>query len=181
MVAAAIPERPSTRRGPVGYTSPGKALTERWEVMVAAADHRRKPRATPPPRDPAKSRLSTQAFVRGLVLILAAILVGVGITYLLGPTPTAASLVAMAGLFSGIGGMHTWGVLLTAAGVLIAARQYLLGHALAALVLTIWAGCSAVTIAQGTATAASGPATIGGWAMVHLWMLYAHRASRWSP
>jgi hypothetical protein len=147
---------------------------------VAAADHR-KQRASPTPRDPSTSRLSTKAFVRGLVLILSTVLVGVGVTYLLGPTPTAASLVAMAALLAAVGGMHAWGVLLLAAGVLIAVRQYLIGHALAALILMIWAGCSAVTIAQGTATAASGPATIGGWAVIHAWMLYAHRASRWSP
>jgi hypothetical protein len=133
------------------------------------------------PRDPAKSRLSTRAFVRGLVMILASTLTGVGLAYLLGPTPTTPSLVAMAALLDAVGGMRAWGALLVAAAVLVALRQYLLGHSLACLVLFIWAGCSAVSILQGTATAASGPATIGGWAVIHAWMLYAHRASRWSP
>jgi hypothetical protein len=133
------------------------------------------------PRDPSVSRLSTTAFVRGLVMILAFTLTGVGLAYMLGPTPTAPSLVAMGALLSAVGGMRAWGALLVAAAVLVALRQYQVGHSLACLVLFIWAGCSAVSIVQGTATAASGPATIGGWAVIHAWMLYAHRASRWSP
>jgi hypothetical protein len=120
-------------------------------------------------------------FVRVLVMILAGITALTGAIYLVGPTPTSPSLEAMAAPLDAVGGMRAWGVLLLAAGVLIAIRQYLFGHGLAALVLLIWAGCSAVTIAQGTATAASGPTTIGGWAVLHAWMLYAHRASRWSP
>lgn len=146
---------------------------------MAAADHR-KPRGTPP-RNPAESRLSTRTFVRVLVMILAGMTALTGVIYLVGPAPTSASLLAMAAPVAGIGGMRAWGALLLAAGMLIAARQYLIGHGLAAVVLMIWAGCSAVTIVQGTATAASGPTTIGGWAVLHMWMLYAHRASRWSP
>lgn len=133
------------------------------------------------PRDPSVSRLSTRAFVRGVVLILAAVAAGMGFAYLVGPTPTSASLVAMAAMLEWAGGMRAWGALLFAAALLIAFRQYLFGHSLAALVLLIWALCSAVTVVQGTAMASSGPATIGGWAVLHMWMLYAHRASRWSP
>lgn len=120
-------------------------------------------------------------FVRVLVMILAGMAAATGIIYVFGPTPTTPSLVAMAAVLDGVGGMRAWGGLLVASGVLIAVRQYLWGHGLAALVLFLWAGCSVVTVAQGTATAASGPATIGGWAVLHMWMLYAHRASRWSP
>lgn len=133
------------------------------------------------PRDPKGSRLSTEAFVRGLVMILAFTLTGVGLAYLLGPTPTTSSLMAMGALLDAVGGMRAWGALLVVAAVLVALRQYVWGHSLACLVLFIWAGCSAVSIMQGTASAASGPATIGGWAVIHAWMLYAHRASRWSP
>jgi hypothetical protein len=145
--------------------------------------HRKSGREREPdrPRDPEESRLSTRAFVRGLVMILASTLTGVGLAYLLGPTPTTASLVAMGALLDAVGGMRAWGALLVIAALLVTLRQYLIGHSLACLVLLIWAGCSAVSIMQGTASAASGPATIGGWAVIHAWMLYAHRASRWSP
>lgn len=143
------------------------------------ADHRR----TATPRDPPPSRLTTTTFVRVLVMILAAASALVGVTYLLGPTPTTPSLVAMASLvpFSELGGMRAWGALLIISGVALAFRWYLTGHVLSTLIFLVWAGASTVTVIAGTATAASGPATLGGWAALHGWMLYARRASRWSP
>ena len=148
-------------------------------TTAVPAEHRR----PPPPRDPTTSRLTTRAFVRGLVMILATASTLIGVTYIIGPTPTAPSLVAMAGVWplSELGGMRAWGALLAAAGLAIALRWYTIGHGVAALVLIVWAGCSTVTIIAGTAPAASGPATLGGLAAIHGWCLYARRASRWSP
>jgi hypothetical protein len=116
-------------------------------------------------------------FEQGLLRILAAVLVGVGMPYLLGGPASATSLVAMASIepFPELGGMRGWGAVLTAAGVILATGQRTAGHGLATLVLLVWAGCSLVTLLDGTATGASGPVTLGGWAIVHGWCLYSHR------
>lgn len=117
---------------------------------------------------------------RGVILILAGVLVGVGMSYVLGGPATATSLVAMAGIqpFHLLGGMAAWGALLVLAGALLAAGYRTVGHGLATLVLLVWAGCALVTLIDGTATGASGPVTMGGWAALHGWCLYSHRMSR---
>jgi len=117
---------------------------------------------------------------RGVIVILAAVLVGVGASYVLGGPATAASLVAMASIepFHALGGMAAWGTLLVLAGALLIAGNRTLGHGLATLVLLVWAGCSLVTLINGTATGASGPVTMGGWAVLHGWCLYSHRTTR---
>jgi hypothetical protein len=117
---------------------------------------------------------------RGVILILAGVLVGVGMSYVLGGPASASSLVAMASIqpFHLLGGMVAWGALLVLAGALLATGQRTLGHGLATLVLLVWAGCSLVVLIDGTSTGASGPVTMGGWAVLHGWCLYSHRLTR---
>lgn len=117
---------------------------------------------------------------RGVIFILAAVLVGVGVSYVLGGPASAASLVAMASIepFHSLGGMRAWGAVLILAGALLAAGYRTFGHGLATLVLLVWAGCSLVVLIDGTSTGASGPVTMGGWAVLHGWCLYAHRHTR---
>lgn len=118
---------------------------------------------------------------RGVLAILAAVLMGVGASYLLGGPASSPALVAMASIqpFPSLGGMRGWGALLIAAGSLLTAGRRTVGHGMATLVLLVWAGCSLVTLINGTATGASGPVTMGGWAALHGWCLYAHRTSTW--
>lgn len=113
--------------------------------------------------------------IRGILYILAAVSTGVGLSYALGGPATTASLVAMAEIqpFPEVGGMRGWGVVLVIAGLALVLGRVVIGHGLAALVLLVWAGCSLATLINGTATGASGPPMLGGWAALHIWLLFA--------